>query len=220
MAEKKRNSSKIGYVCMALGVILIAAAVALVMYNRGEDAQAGSAAEDVMPALRSAISGEISSEPPAETDTETETDAKEKTEAAQKSAGGATGGVVIDGESYMGYLSIPVLKLELPVMSDWDYAKLKIAPCRYFGSAETDDLVICAHNFDRHFGRLKNLRAGDLVTFTDADGVSFIYEVKAIQTLQPTQISEMIQSEYDLSLYTCTYGGRTRVTVRCSRTTI
>ena len=135
-------------------------------------------------------------------------------------AGGAAGGVVIDGESYMGYLSIPVLKLELPVMSDWDYAKLKIAPCRYFGSAETDDLVICAHNFDRHFGRLKNLRAGDLVTFTDADGVSFIYEVKAIETLQPTQISEMIQSEYDLSLYTCTYGGRTRVTVRCSRTTI
>ena len=222
MAEKKRNSSKIGYVCMALGVILIAAAVALVLYNRGEDAQAGSAAEDVMPALRSAVSGENSSEPEPEKDTETKTEADQNanTEAAQDSAGGAAGGVVIDGESYMGYLSIPVLKLELPVMSDWDYAKLKIAPCRYFGSAETDDLVICAHNFERHFGRLKNLRAGDLVTFTDADGVSFIYEVKAIETLQPTQISEMIQSEYDLSLYTCTYGGRTRVTVRCSRTTI
>ena len=55
MAEKKRNSSKIGYVCMALGVILIAAAVALVMYNRGEDAQAGSAAEDLPECLRQSL---------------------------------------------------------------------------------------------------------------------------------------------------------------------
>ena len=65
---------------MALGVILIAAAVALVLYNRGEDAQAGSAAEDVMPALRSAISCENSSEPEPEKDTETKTETQTETE--------------------------------------------------------------------------------------------------------------------------------------------
>lgn len=102
-------------------------------------------------------------------------------------------------------------------MSEWDYTRLKTAPCRYTGSSKTDDLVICGHNYGRHFGRLKNLQAGDLLTFTDMDGVTTVYEVKETQILQPAQVEEMIESSYDLTLYTCTYGGRTRVTVRCDR---
>ena len=38
--------------------------------------------------------------------------------------------VEIDGNLYIGYISIPALNKELPVMSTWSYPKLKIAPCR------------------------------------------------------------------------------------------
>ena len=49
--------------------------------------------------------------------------------------------VEIDGNLYIGYLSIPVLELELPVLTDWSYAKLKVAPCHYFGSYYEKDFV-------------------------------------------------------------------------------
>ena len=37
----------------------------------------------------------------------------------------------IDGQAYIGVLSIPALDLELPVIGEWSYPRLKIAPCRY-----------------------------------------------------------------------------------------
>jgi sugar phosphate isomerase/epimerase len=76
----------------------------------------------------------------------------------------------INGYDYIGYLSVPVLELELPVMSEWDYQRLRRAPCRQFGSTKTDDLVIAAHNYPAHFGRFSQLHSGDLLTFTDLDG--------------------------------------------------
>ena len=38
--------------------------------------------------------------------------------------------VTIDGYDYIGYVEAPVLGLKLPVMAEWDYDRLKIAPCR------------------------------------------------------------------------------------------
>ena len=45
----------------------------------------------------------------------------------------------IDGYDYIGTLTIPALELELPVMAQWDYDRLTIAPCRQFGTTQTDD---------------------------------------------------------------------------------
>jgi len=121
----------------------------------------------------------------------------------------------IDGNEYIGVLEIPSLELKLPVMSDWSYPKLKIAPCRYVGSAYTGDLVIAAHNYTAHFGQLKSLHIGDEITFTDVDGNVFRYEVLELETLMPTDIDEMTGGDWDLTLFTCTIGGKSRVTVRC-----
>lgn len=123
----------------------------------------------------------------------------------------------IDGIDYIGVLTIPVLELELPVVSQWSYPKLQIAPCRYTGSAYLQNMTICAHNYTTHFGNLKNLHMGDEVRFTDMDGNVFTYQVADIETLPPTAVEEMTDSGWDLSLFTCTIGGSTRVTVRCER---
>ena len=125
--------------------------------------------------------------------------------------------VEIDGYGYIGYLEVPDLSLQLPVMAEWDYKRLKIAPCRQFGAVGTNDLVIAAHNYDRHFGRLKTLQGGESVTFTDMDGIVTSYEVEKVETLKPTAVDEVHNSDYDLVLYTCTLGGKTRVTVLCNR---
>lgn len=128
--------------------------------------------------------------------------------------------VELDGNEYIGTLDIPSLELSLPVMSDWSYPKLKLAPCRYTGSAYLDDLIIAAHNYPAHFGSLGNLEEGDAVIFTDADGNQFSYTVSEIKQLPPTALEEMESGDWDLTLFTCTVGGKARVTVRCVRTVV
>ena len=123
--------------------------------------------------------------------------------------------VEIDGRTYIGTLELPTLGLEFPIISHWSYGGLRVSPCRYTGSAYTDDLVLAAHNYNSHFGRLKNLQPGDSVLFTDADGNQFAYTVAVKETLQPTAVEEMTDSGYPLTLFTCTLGGSYRVTIRC-----
>ncbi|MCQ2420568.1 MAG: sortase [Clostridia bacterium] len=121
----------------------------------------------------------------------------------------------IDGINYVGILSVPELGLELPVADEWSYANLKTAPCRFFGSAYRGNLVICAHNYLNHFGTLRNLTIGAQIAFTDMDGNMFRYTVAELETLLPTEVEQMKNGDWALTLFTCTVGGRTRLTVRC-----
>ena len=122
----------------------------------------------------------------------------------------------MDLKKCIGFLSVPVLDLELPVLTDWSYAKLKKAPCHYYGSYYETDFVIAAHNYKSHFGRLSQLQPGDIVIFTDVNGADHCYEVVLLETLPKEATQEMITSGFALSLYTCTPGGASRVTVRCN----
>ena len=115
----------------------------------------------------------------------------------------------------MRTLDIPRLNISLPIMSEWSDAKLKITPCRYAGTAYKSGFVIAGHNYRRHFGPLGRIAPGDRVTFTDVDGNVFAYDVAEIQVLKPAAIEDMVSQEWDLSLFTCTLGGQTRLTVRC-----
>lgn len=126
--------------------------------------------------------------------------------------------VEVDGCGYIGYISIPSLGIELPAMSEWSYANLRTAPCRYAGSAYLDDLVIRAHNYRQHFGPLSRLKIGDSVYFTDIDENSFSYAVVEQEQLAGTDAERMRSGDWALSLFTCTVSGQYRVTIRCERT--
>ncbi len=125
--------------------------------------------------------------------------------------------VVIDGHRYIGTVDLPVLDIKLPVMEEWSYPNMRTAPCRYKGSAYLNNMIICGHNYASHLGRLQNLRQGDLVIFTDVDGNEFKYTVKDVELLSKTAVEEMESGIWDLTLFTCTLDGQTRVTVRCSK---
>ncbi|MBR3796444.1 MAG: sortase [Clostridia bacterium] len=122
-----------------------------------------------------------------------------------------------DGQDYIGILEIPAIDLKMPVISEWRYSSLKIAPCRYTGSAYTRDMVICGHNYATHFGYLNRLYTGATVVFTDIDGNRFQYVVEAKETLDAYDIEGMVDSGWDLSLFTCTPGGKYRLTIRCTQ---
>lgn len=199
---------KAGILLTTVGAVLIISALLLFFYNRYEDYSAGREAEILLEDIVSAIEATDSTAAPTETEGMTE----EETLPADLPE------VEIDGYAYVGYVSIPALELELPVMSEWDYSRLKIAPCRQFGSSRTDDLVIAAHNYTKHFGKLTIVEVGTDVFFTDMDGIENHYTVQRVSTLAPEDVDAVLNSGYDLVLYTCTLGGATRVVAFCERT--
>lgn len=190
---------------MAMGSMLMAAALGLFLYNMGEQQNAAESVEILMPQVVEAI--QQRQKFPTEPELLLPEDEIYREMPIKN----------IDGHDYIGFVSIPSLELELPVMSDWTYPQLQIAPCRYSGSLYSDDLVIMAHNYPKHFGKLFDLRFGDTLLFTDMDGESVTYEVAALDILESGAIEEMTAGDFDLTLFTCTYGGQSRVTVRCDR---
>ena len=198
----------IGVICIFLGVVCILSSVGFVVYNRWENKNAEEIAKDLLEDVQS-IMDEKQPEQPLPADTVNLPDDPEKmpTEMAT---------VKVDGYDCIGVLSVPVLDLELPVLTDWSYAKLKKAPCHYYGTYYEKDFVIAAHNYQSHFGKLSELQPKDLILFTDVSGTVYCYEVVLLETLPGNATEEMIASGFDLSLYTCTPGGASRVTVRCN----
>lgn len=203
--------SKLGGFLIFLGVLLMLGAVGLLLYNENEATMAETSAAEVMPELVSTIqnnkqileqSGTLQVDVPLE---------------FMKPSDKVMTEVEIDGYLYIGYLSIPDLNLELPIMSDWTYASLQKAPARYCGTVKGEDLVLMAHNYNMHFGRISELREGDLLYFVDMDGDTTAYEVVGRDVLAPTAVEEMTSGDYDLTLFTCTYGGQSRVTVYCDK---
>ena len=190
---------KKGNLFILIGILLIFAALGLSCYNLIDENKANEQSSEVLTELLPEIVEEPEEEiPDYQVFPDMEMPVKE-----------------IDGNDYIGVLKFPGFDMEMPVMSDWSYPKLKISPCRYSGSAYKNDMVICAHNYDCHFAVLKSMILGDLITFTDMDGNEFLYEVAEIEILDPFATEEMSGGDWDLTLFTCTYGGQDRVTIRC-----
>ena len=125
----------------------------------------------------------------------------------------------VDGKKYIGTVDIPAIDISLPVFDEWNYKNYKTAPCRYSGTAYKNGFVLSAHNYAAHFGKIHLLENGDEVIFTDAEENVFRYRVIDVSILGPYDIQEMLNDEYALTLFTCTIGGKNRVTVRCERCT-
>ena len=119
--------SKLGIICIILGVVLISGALFLTLYNMHQENAAQEAVESIMPQLMEQI--EVNKENnPTSPENENDHDLELKvpvellTEEDKKMAE-----IEIDGYPYIGYLSMPTIGRELPILADWDYDLLKKA---------------------------------------------------------------------------------------------
>ena len=193
---------------MTGGLLLIAAALFLTCFNLWDERRATNSAGEALRELEAVRPEEAEATEPGEAEIP----------AYLLDPGREMPAVEVDGGRYIGVLEVPSLGLELPVMETWSYPNLRVAPCRYSGSAYQDDMIVAAHNYKTHFGQLKELRPGDEVRFTDTEGNVFRYAVAELETLGKYDVEEMKSGGWALTLFTCTYGGQSRVTVRCLRT--
>ena len=177
------------------GVLIIAAALCLTAYNLYDGIRAASLSNEVLEEIEIGTGSD---------------DYKANEEIQMPTQ-------EVNNIDYACVLEIPDLGMVLPVIGETSNRNLRIAPCIYSGSIYQDNLVIAAHNYRSHFGKIKTLDQGAQVYVIDMDGNVFEYEVKSIEVLQPTAVGEMKNSDWDLTLFTCTIGGQARVTVRCEK---
>lgn len=182
------------------GIILLFGAFGLTIHNYYEDYQAKKNAADAVQKLAHVMKRENTGllykmNPDIEMPTKT-----------------------INGIKYIGVLEVPKLSLQLPVMSHWSPDGLKIAPGRYKGSVYKRNIIIAVHNYRSHFSRLKTLDIGSKIWFIDLEGNRFEYKVSDIEIIKGTDVKQMEKGKWDMTLFTCTYGGQNRMALRCTIT--
>ncbi len=180
--------NKRGIILISLGLVLLVIASGWFLYNKREDEKAGAKAQRILEKLE-----------------------KEQNKNNSKEL------ITLDGKTYCGTIIIKKLSISLPVFNSWSYEKLQTAPCRYSGSINNNDLIIAAHNYDSHFGRLEELEIGDKVVFCDAKGFEHNFEVNSKELLDGTSIEDMKKAS-GLTLFTCNLSGEQRVTLRLKET--
>ena len=211
------RSHKSGLFLIVLGCCCVLAAAALFMYNSRISAQAAEEAADLAALLDQTMT--LNAQADTEADTEGQDPALPETLSDTQPKTDTPKSVTVKSYDVIGALSIPAIDIRLPIISQWSYPDLRAAPCRYSGSPD-GQLIILAHNYARHFGHISDLKTGDAVEFTAVDGTVYRYQVTETVIVDGEKgLGDITSgSDWDLTLFTCTYGGASRVVVRCAKT--
>ena len=220
MKYQRSGRRRSGALLMWLGGALMVAALGLAVYNAWDEYRAGAAARAVVVELAAVTAPEVESAlPPGVCPADSPVVEQEPQEEPipdyiaypEKEMPLVT----VGGYDCLGIVEIPALERTLPVLEACTDSSLKYAPGCYAGSVYEHTMVIAGHNYTSHFGKLSALKPGDTVYFTDGDGNRFEYAVADLEKLEPTDIDGMTTGDWDLTLFTCTYGNRHRLAVRC-----
>jgi len=131
-----------------IGTLLILCAAVLYGYNTIDENRAKSAADELLSGLDKAQGLKIS---------DTENSISTAKVAEIQSLDVSEQVVSVDGIDMIGSVFIPKIDIKLPVASGWSYKILKKASCRYSGTARDGKLIVLAHNYNKHFGKLSKL---------------------------------------------------------------
>ena len=195
------------------GILLILISLGLILYNSIEDYQGNKVASSMLNQLKSEMPPSTLESYPIGTDFPyVEQDLFEEYTPIQDKEPTLS----LDGKTYLGILYIPSLNIELPILNELNYDNLKLSPCKYSGMVSSGDLIIAGHNYKSHFGKINELNSGDTIIFTNTNGVIHNYEVIQTEIINGNDVTSMNSdsSSWDLTLFTCTLSGQSRITVR------
>lgn len=220
MTSKK---SKKGRLLIIAGAVLLLAALSLVLWNNYRQQASNVEMNAILSSLREKM-------PQIDASTENDNDFSNDfipEDFGDNSFGSQNGEsseeveidetyIEVGQKRYLGILQIPSLNLELPVLADYSYEELYNSPCRYSGSVATSDIIIGAHNYRYFFGPIDNLNSGDKLIFTSADGTVYTYSVVQSELIDGDDANSLRANsdDWDMSLFTCTWTGTSRLVVR------
>lgn len=107
----------------------------------------------------------------------------------------------LGGSDYVALIEIPAYGLRLPVRSTWDKQAVMLSPCRFYGSAYNDTLVIGGSDSRGQFDFFDRIEDGTAVTVTDMTGSVFTYEVARVRRSDSARAEVLLQSDAHLTLF-------------------
>jgi len=119
--------------------------------------------------------------------------------------------------SIIGFISIPKIEIMLPVIDRVSDELLKISVCWYGGEMKPEPvrMILTAHNYRSHFGKINELVYDDVVIFKSYAGEIYYYRVTGLEEISADDLEGLVQNEWDLTLLTCTKDGNRRILARC-----
>lgn len=119
-----------------------------------------------------------------------------------------------NGQNYdsIGILNIPSLNIQYPILSSTSEQTLKVALTKYWGGNpnEVGNLCISGHNYknSKFFGKLQNIKNGDIIQITDLNGQTLDYKVYDTKIVDPSDTSctsQLTNGNIEITLITCYY---------------
>jgi len=124
--------------------------------------------------------------------------------------------------TYESILSIPRLGIQYPVLSETSDELLKISLNKFWGGSPNSvgNYCIVGHNYrsGKMFGKLSQINTGDTVYLQDMSGKKLAYQVYDKYVVYPEDVactSQVTNGLKELTLITCTNGGKQRLIVKC-----
>lgn len=118
-------------------------------------------------------------------------------------------------------LNIPSLGINYPVLSDTSEELLKISLNKFWGPSPNTvgNYCIVGHNYKnkKMFGKLADIKNGDIVELTDNSGKTIKYAVYNKYVVNPEDVactSQLTKGNKEVTLITCTNYGKQRLVVK------
>lgn len=127
------------------------------------------------------------------------------------------------GDTYGGYdvlgkIKIEKIDVEQYILDSKDEGALKKGVIKLYGSSLNNygNLCLAGHNYDDVFGKLNELDMGDTITLIEKDDTETEYKIKEILSVDPTDLTPLIQDEekVELTLITCENASTKRLVIR------
>lgn len=177
---KKEKGLLLKWVCVALGVALLAGSVAaLALWNWDMNHSEKQAASYVQ-TLQTLIPQPRDAVPEARRDN-------------------AMPSLSVDGTDFVGILEMPRYQSVLPVGASW--GKSQAYPCRFDGSIYDGTMQIGATTQKGQYDFYRELSVGDTVFFTDMEGNRYTYEITALRNEAHADQAALQQQAAALTLF-------------------
>ena len=121
----------------------------------------------------------------------------------------------LDGVDHVAVLEVPMFDVVLPVVNGWDRSMLRRQPCRYYGSAYDNTLVIGGSDGEGQLAFVSRIDVGMQVLVTDMTGVQFAYRVRVVERSSQAD-ADTLCTEEGLTLFARNSYGLEYVIVRCT----
>ena len=121
----------------------------------------------------------------------------------------------LKGVDHAAVLEAPQYDVVLPVANGWDRNMLRRQPCRYYGSAYDNTLVIGGSDGKGQLDFVTRIDVGTQVLITDMTGAQFTYRVQVVERSSQAN-ADTLCTEEGLTLFARNSYGLEYVIVRCT----